>query len=64
MQFGEGRLPDRFKTIKDEIAASVPNFQEHVTTAWADLLGELKKETAAIANEGSQVGADCPRASS
>ncbi|TCD66348.1 hypothetical protein EIP91_001452 [Steccherinum ochraceum] len=40
---------------KKEIAELYPNFQERITAAWSDLLGELEKGTAEIASKGSEV---------
>ncbi|OBZ72402.1 Uncharacterized protein YbiU [Grifola frondosa] len=47
-----GPCPPRLVEVKQEIAASYPNFQERVTKAWADILGELEKVTAEIASQG------------
>ncbi|KZT07579.1 DUF1479-domain-containing protein [Laetiporus sulphureus 93-53] len=48
-----GPCPPRFVEIKQEIAASYPDFQQRVTKAWNELLAELDQVTAEIAKEGT-----------
>lgn len=48
-------LPSRFADIKQEIAASYPDFEERVTRAWVDVLEELEQASKAIASKGSEV---------
>ncbi|KAJ6596049.1 DUF1479-domain-containing protein [Mycena sp. CBHHK59/15] len=48
-------LPLRFVEIKRNIAASNPNFQEHTTQAWNEVLVELDKVTRNIIKDGSDV---------
>ena len=50
-----GPCPPRFTELKKDIADSYPNFQERVTQAWNELLGELKTGTTSIAQQGSEV---------
>ncbi|EMD31280.1 hypothetical protein CERSUDRAFT_89135 [Gelatoporia subvermispora B] len=50
-----GPTPSRFIDIKKDIAASIPDFEKHVTATWNDLLGELEKATAEIASQGSEI---------
>lgn len=52
-----GPCPPRFADIKREIAAEHPDFEQRVTSAWKDILGELDRATAAIAEAGSNVRA-------
>ncbi|KAF7330194.1 DUF1479-domain-containing protein [Mycena venus] len=47
------QLPPRFTEIKRAIAASNPNFEQDVTKAWNEIMGELDKVTKIIAKEGS-----------
>jgi hypothetical protein len=49
-------LPPHFVAIKQEIAASVPDFQARVTNAWVEILGELAQTTATIIEQGTDVG--------
>lgn len=48
-------LPTRLKQLKEEIAASYPDFEARATATWADILGELEKVTADLEKEGSKV---------
>ncbi|KZT73700.1 DUF1479-domain-containing protein [Daedalea quercina L-15889] len=49
-----GPCPPRFVEIKQEIAASIPDFQARVTKAWTELLAELDVVTADIAKQGTE----------
>ncbi|KAF9460315.1 DUF1479-domain-containing protein [Collybia nuda] len=51
----ESVLPARFADIKQEIAASYPDFKERATQAWAEILGQLKINNAEIAKNGTSV---------
>lgn len=56
MEFAtDSTMPPRFVDLKREIAASYPNFQERVTNAWVDIIGQLDEVTKVIAKEGSDV---------
>lgn len=57
MQFAKSAadLPPRFVDLKKEIASSIPNFEQHVTKAWAEVLKELATKTEEIARLGPQV---------
>lgn len=48
-------LPTRFADLKQEIAASFPEFKDRVTEAWTDILTQLKDVTAEITKTGSDV---------
>jgi hypothetical protein len=50
-----GPCPPRFVDIKREIAASYPDFEDRVTRAWNDVLGELERATSEIAAQSSEV---------
>lgn len=49
------QVPERFADIKREIASAYPDFQDRVTRAWTDVLGQLEKYTNVIESEGSNV---------
>ncbi|KAJ8469327.1 hypothetical protein ONZ45_g16928 [Pleurotus djamor] len=46
-------FPPRFTELKKEIAASYPDFEQHITKAWQEVLTTLKDTTHKIAQEGS-----------
>ncbi|TFK35599.1 hypothetical protein BDQ12DRAFT_611456 [Crucibulum laeve] len=45
-------LPPRFADLKREIAATYPDFQEHATKAWSEIIEQLEEVTKVIAAEG------------
>ncbi|KAF8071601.1 hypothetical protein FPV67DRAFT_1622090 [Lyophyllum atratum] len=45
-------LPPRFADLKQEIAASYPDFKDRVTQAWGEIIAELKNVNADIAKTG------------
>ncbi|KAJ7919248.1 hypothetical protein B0H13DRAFT_2230932 [Mycena leptocephala] len=47
------QLPPRFAVIKHAIASTYPNFEQHLTKAWNEVLLELDKVTKIIAKEGT-----------
>ncbi|KAJ7312753.1 hypothetical protein DFH08DRAFT_1087540 [Mycena albidolilacea] len=47
------QLPPRFTVIKHAIASTNPNFEQHLTKAWNEVLAELDKVTKIIAKEGT-----------
>ncbi len=50
-----GPCPLRLASLKEQIATLYPDFDEHITRAWDDLLGELKTTTEDIARLGPDV---------
>ena len=50
-----GPCPPRFADIKREIAGEYPDFEQRVTRAWNEVLGELAHTTAQIASQGPEV---------
>lgn len=51
--------PNRFVDIKREIAASHPDFQQRLTSAWVDVLEQLDESTSRIIRKGPSVGNVC-----
>lgn len=49
-------LPARFSDLKQEIAATYPDFKERATRAWIEIIEQLKEVTTDIASNGSEVG--------
>ncbi|RDB26364.1 Uncharacterized protein YbiU [Hypsizygus marmoreus] len=47
-------LPARFADLKQEIAASYPDFKQRATQAWGDIITQLRNVNAEIANAGSE----------
>ncbi|KAJ7018529.1 hypothetical protein C8F04DRAFT_1207065 [Mycena alexandri] len=47
------QFPPRFTGIKHAIASTKPNFEQHLTKAWNEVLTELDKVTKMIAKEGT-----------
>ena len=50
-----GPCPPRFVELKQQIAASYPDFEARVTKAWNELLADLEGVTADIAKQGTDV---------
>lgn len=48
-------FPNRFVDLKREIASSYPDFQQRLTNAWVDVLGQLEETTNRIISEGPSV---------
>lgn len=48
-------LPARFADLKKEIVASYPDFKEHATQSWGEILKELKDVNVEIAKTGPDV---------
>jgi len=48
-------LPPRFADLKREIAESHPDFERHVTDAWAEIVQQLKVTSEVVKREGSDV---------
>lgn len=56
MMHGEfSPLPSRFAELKQQIAASIPDFEQRATNAWSGLLKELKVTTDEIATKQTEV---------
>ncbi|KAJ6468308.1 hypothetical protein C8R45DRAFT_1018246 [Mycena sanguinolenta] len=47
------QLPPRFTELKRAIASSSPNFEQDLTKAWKEVLGQLNEVTQTIAKEGT-----------
>lgn len=56
MMHGEfSPLPPRFAELKQQIATSIPDFEQRATNAWSELLKELKVATNEIATKQTEV---------
>jgi hypothetical protein len=49
------QLPQRFAQIKQDIAASYPDFKKRATEAWREIIHELNKATETIGSQGPDV---------
>lgn len=51
-------FPEHFVQLKERLVESIPNGEQRLTTAWEEVLTELKMTSQAIKDGGSDVSPD------